>query len=392
MKSLSKQPAVAANTELVPGRYPDMKDMGLQRKAIIQLIDEYDLSPPQIDGLFIQPAEMLNVEEETNVFNYEELYQDLGIRPSAATTMYAGGASYAIMLHYAALLVDFGYAKSILCVGASTFPSIGGGGERIAERNVHQEFEWPYGVFVPGLYSFAARRHMHEYGTTKKDFAEVAVSSREWALTNPNAKFYDEGSLTVEEVLDSPKVTDVYHRLHCSVPTEGGGAFLVTTGDLARQINDQPAYIKGIGEKHVHGHISQAPSYTTLAWDSSRKAFEMAGLSPRGIDVVQIYDAFANTPLACLEDMGFAEKGEGARLFTEGRTRPGGNLPVNTNGGLMSYGHVGTASGMSVLNEGITQTFDRAGERQVQDLDYSLIHTYGGMMCSHCTTILGREP
>jgi acetyl-CoA acetyltransferase len=385
-------PAIAANTELTPQRYPDESATDLQRRVVAKLIDENDIAPEDVDGLLAAPAGMA-AGRNTDVFTHERLYDELGIQPSFASTVNAGGATYGVMLHQAALAIDAGQAESVLCLGAGKFPRVSEGGEAMARMVSHEEFEFPYGTFIPALYALAIQRHMHEYGTTKEQLARVAVSARRWARQHPDALMRDEGELTIDDVLDSPEIAEPFHRLHCSVPTEGGGSFLVTSGERAAEIADQPAYILGIGEKHTHGSISQAPSFTRMgAYESGKRAFEMASLSPDDVDVAEIYDAFASNPIMYAEDLGFAERGKGGELFESGRADPGGDLPVNTYGGLLSYGHAGDSSGASVLNEAITQNRGNAGERQVQDADVVLAHTYGGMMCEHVTTIFGRNP
>lgn len=393
MTAFSKtSPAIAANAELTPQRYPDESATDLQQRVVTKIIHENDIAPEDVDGLLAAPAGMA-AGRTTDVFTHEQLYDKLGIQPSFASTVNAGGATYGVMIHQAALAIDAGRAESVLCLGAGKFPRVSEGGEAMAKMVSHEEFEFPYGTFIPALYALPIQRHMHEYGTTKEQLAQVAVSARKWALQHPDAMMRDEGELTVEDVLASPLIADPFHRLHCSVPTEGGGAFLVTSGERAEAITDQPAYILGIGEKHTHGSISQAPSFTRMgAYHSGKKAFEMASLSPDDVDVAEIYDAFASNPIMYAEDLGFADRGSGATLFESGRTEPGGDLPINTYGGLLSYGHAGDSSGASVLNEAITQTQGKAGNRQVEDVDVVLAHTYGGMMCEHVTTIFGRNP
>jgi acetyl-CoA acetyltransferase len=208
---------------------------------------------------------------------------------------------------------------------------------------------------------------------------------------NPNAIMRRHGQLTVADVLASRPVVDPFHLLDCSYPCEGGGAVLVTTANRARRIARQPAWLLGFGERHTHCNISQAPELLhSGAQESGADAFQMAGLAPSEVDVVELYDAFTINPLVLLEDLGFSPRGKAAELVNSGAVDPGGSLPMNTYGGLLSYGHVGDASGMSVLVEGVRQVMGDAGDRQVPDVETAAVHTYGGMMASHATLLLGR--
>jgi acetyl-CoA acetyltransferase len=384
--------AIAANHELPPGRYPDQSAVDLTRRVTRELITENDLQPEDIDGLYVAPPGLAGG-KDVEFFAHELIYDELGIQPSVAGTINAGGATYGVMLHQALLAVVTGQAESVLCLGAGKFAKPEEGGAQHAKNATHDAFEYPYGPFIPAMYGIVASRYLHEYGATREDLSHVSVASREWALQNPDALMYDQGPLTAEEVLESGIVAEPLSRLHCSVPTDGGGAFLVTTGERARTITDRPAYIHGIGETHTHGYLSQAPSFTTMGGKkSSQRAYEMASLSPDDVDVAEIYDAFVCNPLMYLEDLGLAEDGEAPELFRSGECSPGGSMPVNTNGGLHSYGHTGDSSGMSMMNEGITQARGQAGNRQVEEAETVLVHTYGGMMCDHSTVLFGRNP
>jgi acetyl-CoA acetyltransferase len=184
-----------------------------------------------------------------------------------------------------------------------------------------------------------------------------------------------------------------FHLLDCSFPSDGGGAVLVTRADLGRKWASQPAYILGYGEHHTRGTVSEPGNLIeTGAVRSGAEAFRRAGLTPRDIDVAQIYDAFTSTPLILLENLGFCAPGESAAFVNSGAIDPGGTLPVNTYGGLLSFGHTGDASGMSLVTEGAFQTMGIAGPNQVEKAERVLIHGYGGMLYDHATLILGREP
>jgi acetyl-CoA acetyltransferase len=388
-----REPAVAAATEIRPGRFPELDGLDLYERVVRAFLDDWRIDPSLVDGLLVAPAGMATG-TGADLFVHENLGDSLGLHPIFSETLNVGGATYAVMASRAALAIASGRANAVLCAAAGKFPHVGGGGAEVMARMVsHPDFEFIYGTFIPALYALAARRHMHERGTTREALAAVAVSSRAWARSHPDAIMRSKGPLTIGDVLRSRPIAEPFHLLDCSVPCEGGAAFLVARGDIARSIVSQPAYVRGFGEYHDHGPISQSRDFATMgAGEAARQAYASAGLEPRDVRVAEIYDAFTINPIMFLEEMGLAAPRGGGRFFLDGRGAPGGDLPVNTYGGLLSFGHTGDASGMSMLVEGALQTMGRAGNRQVADADVVLVHTYGGMMAEQCTLILGRRP
>lgn len=383
---------ISAVSELPPGRYPDCSGLGLARNTLRHLFDEWPgLRPRHIEGLFVCPPGMASG-EAASLFAHEVLFEELGIQPKVAETVNVGGATYSVMVQRAAALIAAGHVESVLCLGAGKFPKVGdGGGEQMARMVSHPQFEFIYGAYIPALYAQAASAHMARYGTSEEQLARVAVSARQWALTNPKALMRERGALTVDAVMGSRPISSPFKLLDCSVPCEGGAAILVTSRAMARDIVDRPARVLGYGERHGFGHVSQAEDLTTLgARDSGRQAYEMAGVQPGDIAHAQLYDAFSINPVILLEDLGFCRAGEGGPFVEAGHCDPGGKLPLNTYGGLMSFGHTGDASGMSMIVEGAIQVMGLAGERQLPG-NLTLVHTYGGMMCEHATLILGSE-
>ncbi|MBI2703510.1 MAG: thiolase family protein [Mycobacterium sp.] len=392
MRPLPGKPAIAAVAELPPGRYPDKDASAMHELVLHRFLKDVRLEPTDVDGLLVSPAGMATG-TGADIFVHERLTDALGIRPRFSETVNVGGATYTIMLTRAALAIGAGLADAVLCVGAGKFPKVGkGGGDAMARMISHPDFEYPYGSFIPALYALAATRHMGERGTPREGLAAVAVSSREWALRHPDALMREAGPLTVDEVLNSRPIASPFNLLDCSIPCEGGAAFLVARGERAREITDQPAYLLGFGEYHDHGNISQASDFATMgAGVSARAAFDMAEMSPRDVKLAELYDAFTINPILLLEETGLVPPGKGGHFFLDGRGAPDGDLPVNTYGGLLSFGHTGDASGMSMLIEGARQVMGQAQDRQ-QEADIALVHTYGGMMADHSTILLGRTP
>jgi acetyl-CoA acetyltransferase len=180
--------------------------------------------------------------------------------------------------------------------------------------------------------------------------------------------------------------------LDCSLVSDGGAAIVLTSRERARDFKQRPVYLLGVGEGHGHEHISAARSLTTsAAVDAGRRAYAMAGVGPKDIDFAQLYDCFTPVVLIELEDLGFCAKGEAGPFVAAGHTAPGGSLPVNTHGGLLSHTHPGNPGSMFALTETVMQLRGQAGERQVAKADLALVHAQGGIMSSHCTIVLGRE-
>lgn len=391
-RALAGRPAIVAVEELRPGRYPDEDGAGMPELVLRGFLDGIELGPADVDGLLVCPAGMASG-SGADIFVHERLNDALGIRPRFCETVNVGGATYTIMLSRAAVAISAGLADAVLCVGAGKFPKVGRGGADVMARMIsHPDFEYPYGSFIPALYALAATRHMADRGTSRDALAAVAVCSREWALRHPDALMRDAGPLTIEMVLDSRPIAWPFNLLDCSVPCEGGAAFLVTRGERARELTEQPAYLLGFGEFHDHGNISHASDFASMgAGVSARAAFDMAGVSPSDVDLAELYDAFTINPILLLEETGLVEPGKGGQFFLDGRGAPGGDLPVNTYGGLLSFGHTGDASGMSMLIEAARQVMGEAKDRQL-DTEIALVHTYGGMMADHSTVLLGRTP
>lgn len=388
---MSEDVAIAAAFELPPGRYPESGCFDLFRQVLKGLIAQCPVKPQDIDGLLACPSGGV---AGFDPYVHEKLISELGIRPAMAEVVNLGGATFAAMVDRAANAIRAGQASAVICIGAGKFmkPSAGGA-ELMARVTSDIALEMPYGTFIPSLYALIASQFMAERGVTKADLARVAVAQRKWAVRNPHARMAAAGEITVEDVLASRPISTPFNLLDCSVPCDGGGAVIVARGDLARKWAAQPAWVLGYGECHPRGALSDRGNLLeTGAAIAGAKAFRQAGLSPGDIRVAQLYDAFTSTPLILLEELGLCQPGEAAAFVNSGAVDPGGSLPVNTYGGLLSFGHTGDASGMSLLTAGAMQAMGTAGPTQVVDADRVLVHTYGGIMFDHATLILGREP
>lgn len=297
-----------------------------------------------------------------------------------------GGSSFLSYLAKAQMAIEAGVCSVALITYGSTQRSSGGRKNTAAPE--HNPYESPFKPFLPPTaYALAAARHMHEFGTTRKQLAEVAVAARQWALLNPVA--WEKKPLSVEEVIASRKVSDPLTIRDCCIVTDGGGALIVTSAERARTLARPPVYLLGTGHVTTHQSISGMPNLVeTGARRSGELAYQMAGLGPRDVQVAELYDAFTINTILFLEDLGFCAKGQGGEFVDAGRIAPGGVLPVNTNGGGLSYCHPGMY-GLLLLVEAVRQVRGDCGARQVPDVHVALAHGNGGVLSSQATAILG---
>ncbi len=302
-----------------------------------------------------------------------------------------GGGSFEAFVHHAMLAVEAGHCDVALIAYASRQRSRRNRSMAVSvDDSIAGQFEAPFGLpLAIGHYALIASRHMHEFGTTPEQLAEVAVTAREWAKLTPKA--FKRDHLTVEDVLASRMISSPLSLLDCCLVTDGGGALVVTSAERAMDLRKAPVYLLGAGEAHWHRNISQMPDLTvTAAAESGPRAYEMAGVRPEDVDVAMLYDAFTINTILFLEDLGFCQKGEGGTFLEGGRIAPGGELAVNTNGGGLSYNHPGMY-GLLLLIEAVRQLRGECGERQVKGAEVALAHGNGGVLSSQVTAVLGTQ-
>ena len=358
---------------------PGVTALDLAAQAAGGALDDAGLTIGDVDGLFCHSAffPMPTV----------VVAEHLGVRPRHSDSTATGGSSFVAYLRHAAAAIAAGLCDVALIVYGSTQRSSSGG--LISSGNSFlPSYETPFRPRLPvSAYALAAARHMHEFGTTREHLAEVAVAARRWAQLNPAAFARDD--LSVQDVLASRMVSSPLTVRDCCLVTDGGGAVVVTSAERARDLRRAPVYYLGGAEAHEHMNISQMHDLTvTAAARTGRRAFELAGLRPADVDVVQLYDAFTINVLLFLEDLGFCAKGEAGDFVSGGGIAPGGRLPVNTNGGGLSYCHPGMY-GIFLVIEATRQLRGEAGARQVADAHVALVHGNGGMLSSQVTALLG---
>ena len=369
----------AETTEL--GKIPHVSQIQLHADAALNALKDAGLKLSDIDGVATAG------ESPTNLAHY------MGIVPTWVDGTSVGGCSFMLHVRHAAAAINEGLCNTVLIThGESGRSNVGRGGFRGGGggASLAGQFEAPYGLMgPPSIFTIPFLRYMKETGTTLEQLAMVAVVQREWAGLNPRASYRD--PLTVEQVMNDRMIAYPFTKLECCLVTDGGGALILTRADRAADFPHKPVYILGTGESVETPMISQMADFTTSRAfrTAGKKAFAEAGIKHADVDHLMIYDAFAHLPFYGLEDLGFCAPGE-AGLFIEARnTAIGGILPMNTNGGGLSYMHSGMY-GMYALQESVRQLRGVA-PAQVKDAKVSVCHGVGGMFAASGTIIMGNE-
>jgi len=358
---------------------PGFNVIDLMAQGITRALDDCGLALNDVDGLICA-----STQSRTSPLNLAEY---LGMSPRYIDGTIIGGSSFMFHIQHAMAALQMGLCEVAVIAYGSTQRSIGRQNASVREIN---PYETPYRPFLPSsAYALAASRHMHEFGTSREQMAEVAVAARQWALKNPVA--WEKKPLTIEEVLAARMVSYPFTVRDICLVTDGGGAIVLVGPERAKSLKKKPVYVLGQGQHITHANISSMPDLAvTGALESGRQAYAMAELAAKDINVVELYDAFTINTILFLEDLGFCRKGEGGAFVTGGRIAPGGSLPVNTNGGGLSYCHPGMY-GLFLLIEAVRQLRGECGDRQVKGAETAIAHGNGGVLSSQSTVILGTE-
>ena len=358
---------------------PGTQVLDLMAQATMRALDDCGLKLSDIDGLFVATTQMR--------LSSLGLKEYLGIEPKYQDNTQIGGSSFMSHVGHAMLAIEHGLCEVAVITYGSTQKSVS---RIMASPREFNPYETPYQPFLPPTaYALAAARHMHQFGTTREQLAQVAVAARKWALLNPVA--WEKKPLTIEEVLSSRMASYPLTVRDCCLVTDGGGAIILTSAKRAKDLKKKPVYVLGVGESLSHASISNMPDLTvTAASRSGPQAYQMAGLKPSDIDVAMLYDAFTINTILFLEDLGFCPKGEGGHFVENGAIAPGGTFAVNTNGGGLSYCHPGMY-GLFLLIEAARQIRGECGDRQVPQCAHALAHGNGGVLSSQATVILGAS-
>lgn len=367
------------------GAMPESTCMTLHTEAGLGAIEDAGLKVSDIDGLlaaysFTSPQLMLG-----SVFA-----EYVGMQPKVSASISMGGVTAGLQIAQAVALVESGMCRHVLCLTGDN--RLTGMGEKVQAALAgvgHPQYEQPYGMSVPAAFAQAAQVYMHEFGMTHEHMAAVAVNQRANAARHPNAHM--KKPITMEDVRNSKMVASPLRMLDCCLVSDGGAAVIVSAGDTARDLPKTAVQILGVGEGHTHEHIFMAPSLVNFGCkDSAAIALGKAGLKHADVDCAHLYDCFTSTLLICLESMGFYDRGEAGRAALAGEFAINGRFPVNTNGGLLSYGSSGAAGGMCHVIEAVRQLRRECGDRQVKDAEVAFAHTLGGIFSGHCSIVLGR--
>jgi len=367
----------AETTEL--GKIPHMSEIMLHADAALNAMEDAGLKPGDIDGV------------ATAGENPGTLAYYLGITPKWVDGTSVGGCSFMLHVRHAMAAIEAGVCSTVLIThGESGKSRVGvnrGGGRGATSLN--GQFEVPFGVMgPPSMFTIPVLRYLKETGTTMEQLASVAVAQREWAAKNPRA--YMKDPISVDDVLTSRMIAWPFRLLMCCLVTDGGGALIITSADRARDLPNRPVYILGTGESTETPMVSQMEDFTTSRAFrvAGPEAMRSAGISHSDVDHLMIYDAFAHLPIYGLEDLGFCERGEAGAFIEAGNTRPGGKLPLNTNGGGLSYMHSGMY-GMYALQESVRQMRGTA-PAQVKGAEISMCHGVGGMFAASGSIIMSN--
>jgi len=364
------------------GKHEGLTSLDLMSKAAELAIADAGLKRSEVDGVLcgystVSPHIML-----ATVFA-----EHFGIRPAYAHAVQVGGATGLAMTMLAHTLVDAGVVKHVLCVaGENRLTGQSRDASIVALAQVgHPDYEVPLGPTIPAYYGLVASRYMHEYGVSEQDLAEFAVLMRKHALAHPGAQFHE--PITVADVMASKPVASPLKLLDCCPVSDGGAAFIISR----EPTNSTRVRIRGCAQAHTHQHVTAAPALSELGAEIAiAKAKANAHVEISDVRYAAVYDSFTITLAMLLEDLGLAKRGEAAARVRSGHFNRDGAMPLNTHGGLLSYGHCGVGGAMAHLVETQLQMTGRAGNRQVRDASLALLHGDGGVLSSHVSMFLER--
>ncbi len=393
MADVNRGAAIVGIHEHITRYAPDKSELQLQGESIIKALDDAGLTKKDVDGLLTASMSIRN--------SGLALADYLDMSPKMVDNTTVGGGSFEFHLSHALNAIASGRINCAVITYSTLAKSGGvsvgtGGVSRFGHPQLDpspDSFEELYGLTTVGLYAMIAQRHMHLYGTTSEQLAEVAVTMRKHAGMNPEALFRN--PITVEDVVRSRVISSPLHLMDCCVITDGGGAVVVASPELAKNCRHKPVWVLGAGEAVAHQGAGKRDLIYIAAKQSHEPAFAMAGVTHKDIDMAMIYDSFTITVIETLEDLGFCEKGEGGQFVSNGRIQLGGELPINTDGGGLSSNHPGMR-GLFLLLEATRQLRHQfeGTPRQVPDCKIALCHGTGGALGSRHsggTVILGVD-
>jgi len=380
--------------ELPSGRYPERSFVGdLTRVALLALKDA-EMTPRDVDTILLIPN-LHSFDDQADLV-FSRMVEELGVARHIKSSfmVHSGGSTSDNAVRTASGLIASGHARTVLVLQCERWGSadLNAMVTMLSKNGIPGDWELPTGLQFNAIGALITRRYMHDSGSTPQEMASICVTLRNWARLNPNAMYKDK-ELTVDKVLASKLVADPLHALECPMLADGAAAFVMTSADNARKRGlSNGVRVAGSGGCVSHYSIGQETGLSTLGWEiAAERAYEQSGWGPRDADLAQIYDSYAAVTAIGMEGLGLCPKGEGARWFAAGHGNPGGRLPVNTNGGLLSAGHTGVGGGTALLVEGVRQLLGRAeAPRQVKDAKRCIIGGTGGSYMDAQVLLLER--
>ena len=392
MSKIKGKVAIVGIGEVPTGRYPDTAAIYHAIESAKQAIRDSGLDKDEID--YVMPTASLFSPPFNTELVTSRIVEELGLKNCKKNCqIFSGGSSSSSGLQLAASLIASGAAKNVLFVHAErlgTGVTAQGGIDLFSTAGISLEWEVFFGQHYSAVAALTTTRYKYETGTTDEQLASVCVSNRKWAELNPNAFFRK--PLTIDEVMESKMLSTPLRAKMSNMLFDGGSAFVVTSAERAKDLPNKPVYVLGEGGSVTHFVFSQEPDLTRFGWaPAAKEAFEEAGLTPKDIDVAEIYDSYPIYQVIAFEELGFCQRGEAGQIFLNGETWPGGRIPCTTEGGMLSKGHIGAGGGVALLVEAVRQLMGKAGDRQVPDAKFAVETATGGTYMDSQVTILGTE-
>lgn len=389
-----REPVFVGIAEFKAGRYPDYSFMEAITDIAMAALADAGIAPSEVDVLLLAPC-LHSMEEQADLI-FARVVEELGLQGTlkANIMVHSGGSTSDNLARVAGSLIATGEAETVLVLQTDRWGSadVASMIDMLTFNGIPREWERMAGQNFNAIGALLTQRYMHESGATAEEMASICVALREWAQLNPNAMFHGK-PLTVDDVMRSRVMCDPIHALECPMMGDGSTAFVMTTKEKARSISDKPLVrMAGSGGSVTHFSLAQESDLGTLGWPkAAREAFGEAGWGVADADFAQIYDSYPVILAIAVEGIGLAPKGMGARYFAEGRFSPGGEMPVNTNGGLLSGGHIAIGGGLALLLEGVRQLSGRApADRQIPNCRRGIVGGTGGSYSDAQVLLLER--
>lgn len=380
--------------EIPSGRYPDRNFIGDLTKVAILALKDAGMAPRDVDTIVLIPNLHGFADQADLVFS--RMVEELGLNKQAKASfmIHSGGSTSDNAVRAAAGLITAGHSKTVLVLHCERWGSanLADMVTALSKNGIPQEWEQVTGLQFNAVGGLITQRYMHDTGSTAEEMASVCVTLRKWARMNPNAMFKDK-DLSVEQILASKMISDPLHALECPPLADGAVAFVMTSAENAKARGlTETVRIAGSGGCVAHYSIGQETNLSVLGWPlAAERAYNQSGWGPEDADLAEVYDSYAAVTTIAMEGLGLCPKGEGARWFAAGNGDPGGTLPVNTNGGLLSAGHTGVGGGTALLVEGVRQLLHRAERpRQIEGCKRAIIAGTGGTYMDAQVLLLER--